>query len=93
MSVFVLEDLCFSFKSLPPNEAMVPVVSNVMMGDVAWCDRREDVCSKGNGLLGALISFVNRLMSDVALRLVRGGGRQLQQSYPTPPCPWAFDLK
>lgn len=31
MSVFVLEDLCFSFRSFPPNEAMVAVVSNVMM--------------------------------------------------------------
>lgn len=93
MSVFVLEDLCFSFRSLPPNEAMVPVVSNDMMGAVWWYNRRDCVCSKDNGLLGALISFVNRLMSDVAMRLVRGDGRQLQQSYPTPPCPWAFDLK
>jgi hypothetical protein len=27
MSVFVLEDLCFSFSSLPPKEAIVAVVS------------------------------------------------------------------
>lgn len=90
MSVFVLDDLCFSFRSLPPNEAMVPVVSNDMMGDVVWYDRRECVCSKDNGLLGALISFVNRLMSDVALRLVRGDGRQLHQELPHPTCPLGF---
>jgi hypothetical protein len=31
MSVFVLADLCFSFNSLPPKEAIVPVVSNDMV--------------------------------------------------------------
>ena len=33
MSVLVLEDLCFSLRSLPPKEAMVPVVSKDMMDD------------------------------------------------------------
>jgi hypothetical protein len=43
MSVFVLEDLCFSLSSLPPKEAMVPVVSNDMVGDLVWYRGREDV--------------------------------------------------
>ena len=34
ISVFVLEDLCFSLRSLPPKEAIVPVVSKDMMDDV-----------------------------------------------------------
>ena len=40
MSVFVLEDLCFSLSSLPPKEAMVPVVSKDMMGEVVWYKER-----------------------------------------------------
>ena len=42
MSVFVLDDLCFSLSSLPPNEAMVAVVSKDMM---------DNYDSKGGGLL------------------------------------------
>lgn len=34
MSVLVLEDLCFSFRSFPPNEAMVAVVSKDIMSAV-----------------------------------------------------------
>lgn len=46
MSVCVLEDLCFSFRSLPPNEAMVAVVSNVMVeADVKGRD--VEACVKG----------------------------------------------
>jgi hypothetical protein len=87
MSVFVLEDLCLSLRSLPPKEAMVPVVSNDMMGDAVWYEKRDEEGSKVNLLLGALRSFVSRLMSDVVMRLVRGGA---VDSFigATPPLPW-----
>lgn len=40
MSVLVLDDLCLSWSSLPPNEAMVPVVSKVdMMVRLLWYER------------------------------------------------------
>jgi hypothetical protein len=41
MSVFVLEDLCFSFNSLPPNEAIVPVVSKAMARTVRRRDKER----------------------------------------------------
>jgi hypothetical protein len=75
MFVFVLEDLCFSLRSLPPKEAMVPVVSNDMVGDVVWYRKREWGGNNVNRRLGALRSFVSCLMSDVVMQLVRGGGR------------------
>ena len=34
MSVFVLEDLCFNLRSLPPKDAMVPVVSKDILDNV-----------------------------------------------------------
>ena len=41
ISVFVLDDLCLSWSSLPPKEAMVPVVSKVdMMVRLAWYERK-----------------------------------------------------
>ena len=40
MSVLVLEDLCFSLRSLPPKEAMVAVVSNDMVNMLSY--RQEE---------------------------------------------------
>jgi hypothetical protein len=75
MSVFVLEDLCFSFRSLPPNEAMVPVVSKDMVGDEVWYRNREEGEIRVKRPWGALRSFVSCRISDVVLWLVRGVGR------------------
>jgi hypothetical protein len=91
MSVFVLEDLCLSFRSLPPNEAIVPVVSNDMLYGLVWCRKRGDVGFNVNRLCWDLRSFISCLMSDVVLRLVRGGGRQLLVKLPH--LPLHFDLK
>jgi hypothetical protein len=39
--VLVLDDLCLSWSSLPPKEAMVPVVSKVdMMVRLVWYERK-----------------------------------------------------
>jgi hypothetical protein len=50
MSVFVLEDLCLSFRSLPPKEAMVPVVSKDMVCGLVWYVRRDEVEVRANRL-------------------------------------------
>ncbi len=59
MSVFVLDDLCFNLRSLPPNEAMVPVVSKAMLDSVMY--REDRVAENGNagtnrGVLGSFVS-------------------------------------
>ena len=42
MSVFVLEDLCFNLRSLPPKEAIVPVVSKDILEGVLWYRKRVE---------------------------------------------------
>lgn len=60
MSVFVLEDLCFSLSSLPPKEAIVPVVSNDMMDGVVWYKKRVVGGGIENRSRGPLRSFESR---------------------------------
>jgi len=44
MSVLVLDDLCLSWRSLPPKEAIVPVVSKDMMVRLVWYERKVWGC-------------------------------------------------
>lgn len=48
MSVFVLDDLCLSLRSLPPKEAMVPVVSKDMLYDRVWYRQDGEEGNKSN---------------------------------------------
>lgn len=75
MSVFVLDDLCLSLSSLPPNEAMVAVVSKDMMVECRlWYKQRAgEGGNRGNERsLGAVTSFVSRRIRDVVPVLARG---------------------
>jgi hypothetical protein len=60
MSVFVLEDLCFNLRSLPPNEAMVPVVSKAMLDSAVYREDRAAGNRDADKNRGALGSFVSR---------------------------------
>jgi hypothetical protein len=87
MSVLVLDDLCFSLRSLPPKEAIVPVVSNDIFASCVWYRNRFGEELDANGRRRGLRSFVSCLIGDVVLGLVRGHNGQL---FPraTPPFPW-----
>ena len=63
MSVFVLEDLCFSFSSLPPNEAMVAVVSKAMARVVR---RRDKERVEERALKLRMLAFCGRQLRFVA---------------------------
>jgi hypothetical protein len=86
MSVFVLDDLCFNFRSLPPKEAMVAVVSKDMLKGRVWYREFFGNEDGFNRPLGALRSFVSCLIGDVVPELVRGRcSEALARSYPTFP--------
>ncbi len=83
MSVFVLEDLCFSLSSLPPKEAMVAVVWKDMAATVARATGRRAVGDNKGRLMAAgpstLISavVVELLTSDVDLHVGLRGRHRL----------------
>lgn len=86
MSVFVLDDLCFSFKSLPPKEAMVAVVSKDMLNRRVWYSGCDVEVNSLNRPRGALRTFVSCLIGDVVKVSAGRCPEALARSYPT--FPW-----